>query len=984
MTATQGPGVPLATAAVDVSALVVPAGATVPWFAAVLERSEVALVLVRADGVRYANPAARRLLAWDDGPLEGHQLTDWVVPEDRPRIAEQLRRRLAGEPGQFWEVQGLRRDGSRFDVRLCGQPVEVDGQAADLVTLFDVSETRQALRQAQWNAELLDHSEHLSRSGSYVLAWPEGRLRPSAGLRQLVGTLADAGAADPDEAWAWVAPDDRARVMQAWREAQPEVPFQLQHRALGAEGQCLHVVHRGELQRQAHDGTLQGIGLVQDITRQHEAEQKVQTLAQYDVLTGLPNREHFIQQLVARMQIARWDRSGFLLTVVELPQLQELRVTLGHEAAQTVLRTLASRLQQQAHENELVARVSAQNLALMGRAEAQVQPEPALEQAHQLRSLLQAPMLIGSAEVLPRCRIGLAMFPGDGQDGATLLEAAEKACALADEAGGVAFARPEAHAHALREMQMASALRHALERRELRLVYQPQVSLSTGAVVGVEALARWHSPQWGEVPPTEFIGVAERTGLIGSLGQWVLDTACRQWVAWRAAGLHPPRVAVNVSPHQLRRGDLALAVQRVLLDTGMDPRGLGIELTESAVMDDPAQAGQALSELRALGVEVALDDFGTGYSSLACLRSLPIDVVKLDRSFVSDLGSAPESMALTRAILTMAHGLGMQVLAEGVESEEQLNLLRSKGCDLIQGYWFSPPVMPEALAERLAGGWRLAAQHLSRDDGRRTLLLVDDEDNILSALRRLLRRDGYEILTARNGDEALRRLAEHPVDVILSDQRMPGMTGVEFLHRAAALYPDTVRMTLSGFTDLQSIIDAVNEGAVYKFLTKPWDDDRLRAHVAEAFRRKGMADENRRLSAEVETTNALLAHVNSQLSAALDRQREQAMLLQASVGGVREILDSLPLAVIGVDPDGLLVYANAQAHRLFPPQALALGVPALAGMAGLAPQGSEQHCKIQGQVCRVWRHRLGVEPGAWRGDVLICLPISEDICHESA
>ncbi len=984
MTAPQQPLVPPATAAVDVSVLVVPEGASLPWFAAVLEHSEVALVLAQAQGVRYANPAARRLLGWDGSPLEGHQLSDWVAPEDRPLIAEQLRRRLGGQSGQFWEVQGLRRDGSRFDVRLCGQPVVVDGQPADLVTLFDVSETRQALRQAQWNAELLDHSEQLSRSGSYVLAWPEGRLRPSAGLRQLVGTLADAGAADPDEAWAWVAPEDRIRVMQAWREARPDQPFQLQHRALGAEGQWLQVVHRGVLHTQTPGDTPQGIGLVQDITRQHEAEQKVQTLAQYDVLTGLPNRAHFIQQLAARMQIARWDRSGFVLTVVELPQLQELRVTLGHEAAQTVLRTLAQRLQQQVQEQELVARVSGQGLALMGRAAPEVQPEAALEQAHQLRKWLQAPMLIDAAEVLPRCRIGLAMFPGDGQDGATLLEAAEKACALADEAGGVAFARVEAHVHALREMQMASALRHALERQELRLVYQPQVSLSSGAIVGLEALARWHSPQWGEVPPTEFIGVAERSGLIGALGQWVLDTACRQWVTWRAAGLPAPRVAVNVSPHQLRRGDLALAVQRVLLDTGMDPRGLGIELTESAVMDDPARAGQALSELRALGVEVALDDFGTGYSSLACLRSLPIDVVKLDRSFVSDLDSAPESMALTRAILTMAHGLGMQVLAEGVENEEQLNLLRTKGCDLIQGYWFSPPVAAEALAERLAAGWRLAARHLSRDDGRRTLLLVDDEDNILSALRRLLRRDGYEILTARNGEEALRRLAEHPVDVILSDQRMPGMTGVELLHRAAALYPDTVRMTLSGFTDLQSIIDAVNEGAIYKFLTKPWDDDRLRAHVAEAFRRKGMADENRRLSTEVETTNALMAHVNSQLSAALDRQREQALLLQASVGGVREILNSLPLAVIGLDPDGLLVYANAQAHRLFPPETLALGVPARAGMPGLASAGSQEHCEIQGQACRVWRHRLGAESGAWRGDVLICLPISEDLCHESA
>ena len=253
----------------------------------------------------------------------------------------------------------------------------------------------------------------------------------------------------------------------------------------------------------------------------------------------------------------------------------------------------------QAREQELVARVSGQDLALMGRAEADVPPETLLEQARQLRGQLQAPMLIGTAEVLPRCRIGLAMFPGDGQDGPLLLEAAEKACMLADEAGGVAFARPEAHAHALREMQMASALRHALERQELRLVYQPQVSLSTGAIVGLEALARWRSPQWGEVPPTEFIGVAERTGLISELGHWVLETACRQWVSWRAAGLSAPRVAINVSPHQLRRGDLALSVQRVLLDTGMDPRGLGIELTESAVMDDPTRAGQALTELRA-------------------------------------------------------------------------------------------------------------------------------------------------------------------------------------------------------------------------------------------------------------------------------------------------------------------------------------------------------------------------------------------------
>jgi CheY-like chemotaxis protein len=317
-------------------------------------------------------------------------------------------------------------------------------------------------------------------------------------------------------------------------------------------------------------------------------------------------------------------------------------------------------------------------------------------------------------------------------------------------------------------------------------------------------------------------------------------------------------------------------------------------------------------------VEISLDDFGTGFSSLSSLSSLPIDIVKVDRSFVHDVTGSSKDVSVTRAVISMAHGLQMQVLAEGVETEGQLSLLVANGCDKFQGYWFSPPLGPDEFARLVREQKGLPERFVARAKRTRTLLLVDDEENILNALKRLLRRDGYHLITATSAAEGLQRLAEHEVDVIVSDQRMPGMTGVEFLRRAKELYPDTVRMVLSGYTELQSIIDAVNEGAIYKFLTKPWDDERLRSHVAEAFRQKDLADENRRLSREVEAANADLASVNAQLEHLLAQRQDQTALLQASAGSMRELIDRLPAAVLGLDPDGSLVFANGEAERVLP------------------------------------------------------------------
>jgi sensor c-di-GMP phosphodiesterase-like protein len=437
---------------------------------------------------------------------------------------------------------------------------------------------------------------------------------------------------------------------------------------------------------------------------------------------------------------------------------------------------------------------------------------------------------------------------------------------------------------------------------------------------------------------------------------------------------------VNLSSAQLQRPDLAAHVQAILRATGANPAGLGLELTEGLAIADMTHASAVLRALRSLGIEIALDDFGTGYSSLGALRSLPIDLVKVDRSFVQDVTSAAHDVSVTRAIITMAHGLQLRVLAEGVETESQLSLLGANACDLIQGRWFSPPVAADEVARMLREGHRLPERFVTRVRRGHTVLLVDDEENILSALKRLLRRDGYHIITAGSAAEGLQRLAETEVDVIVSDQRMPGMSGVEFLRRAKELYPHTVRMVLSGYTELQSIIDAVNEGAIYRFLTKPWDDQHLRAHVAEAVRHKDMVDENRRLARQVETVNADLAAVNARLAQSAAQQRDHADLMALMAGSLRDVLDELPAAVIGIDPEGLVAFVNRKALNSWPEAAGLLGQSA-------APLPCMGFTELGEGPCRATagglEHRVRVRSlrhGGLEGGRLVMLtPIGEEI-----
>jgi len=473
---------------------------------------------------------------------------------------------------------------------------------------------------------------------------------------------------------------------------------------------------------------------------------------------------------------------------------------------------------------------------------------------------------------------------------------------------------------------MESKLHTALREGQLALHYQPKIDLNNGKICGLEALMRWNDPEKGLILPDEFIPWLEATGLIIEAGHWALTQAMSDYAAWHRQGLAPPRIAVNVSPIQLQNNDFVDSIKHVLHQSGNMVSCLEIEITESMVMQDVEANIQKLHAIRALGVRVSIDDFGTGYSSLSYLKRFPATSVKIDQSFVHDITNNPDDAAIARSIISMAHEMRLHVIAEGVETEGQLNFLSRHHCDQIQGYYVSKPLSANDCATFLKNFAGLPQQETVAGVEERTLLLVDDEANITTSIRRLMRGEGYQILVAESGQQGLELLATHHVGVIISDQRMPEMTGVEFLRRVKRLYPDTVRIVLSGYTDLKSITDAINEGAIYRFLTKPWEDDQLLNNVREAFQRYELKRENSQLAMQLKLANEELSVINRDLELYARTKVKETLHSIGALQVSQEILEYLPTAVIGVDNEGLIVIANLTANSLF-----AKGQPSLLG-----------------------------------------------------
>jgi diguanylate cyclase (GGDEF)-like protein/PAS domain S-box-containing protein len=692
------------------------------------------------------------------------------------------------------------------------------------------------------------------------------------------------------------------------------------------------------------------VAVLTDITERKRYEAELEYRATHDALTRLPNHGLLQDRLLRAITLANHNQRSAAVLIVDFGRFQIINDTVGREAADQLLCQMAGRLQALFHGTETVARQGSDEFAVVVE---QVEGEQqCAELARLIMQAMTTPFTAAGKEFYASSSIGMALYPKDGTTTAELLRNADAAMAQAKQLGrnNFQFYTATMSERARVRLTLENALRNALERGEFVLHYQPQVNLQTGAMVGMEALLRWQHPELGLIRPDRFIPLAEETGLIVPIGTWVLRTACAQAAAWQREGMGNLRVAVNLSASQFAQRNFACVIAKTLEETGLAAALLDLELTENLVMTDVERTISILNDLRALGVRFSIDDFGTGYSSLSYLKRLPIDVLKIDRSFVNDISHNANDAAISRAIISLAHTLGIQVIAEGVETQAQCEFLSQNMCDEIQGYLFSEP-LPASELEALLQEDRQLPQHLLRlHKPLRTLLLVDDEPNILSALKRLLRRDSYKILTAASGKEGLELLAKNEIDVIVSDQRMPGMTGVDFLRTVKTLYPETVRIVLSGFTELQSVTDAVNEGAIYKFLTKPWDDNQLREHITHAFHHKEMIDENRRLTLEVRTANHDLATANRRLEEVLEQKQLQITRSKVSLDIVREALQHVPLPVFGLDDDEMVAFVNHAAEELYADTGPILGGEA----AHLMPQLMHAiYNTVEGKECKV-------------------------------
>ena len=442
------------------------------------------------------------------------------------------------------------------------------------------------------------------------------------------------------------------------------------------------------------------VALFYDLVFARKAYERIDYLVHTDALTRLPNRALFLDRLAQAVQCARSEGRPFGVLTLDIDRFKEINDTLGHDAGDRVLQVVAGHLQRIADERMLVARLGGDEFVVMAEDGAICVLETI---AADLRAMLAVPVMHGERELNVTVSAGVSYFPGHGEDGSTLLRNAEIALDMAKQAGGntMQIYDNEFSRQRMERFSLSRALRRALDKNELYLAYQPQVDAATRAITGVEALLRWRQAEQGEIPPVRFIPIAEETGLIVPIGAWVLEQACLQQVAWRAQGLRPLRMAVNIAGRQLREPGFAAMVAATVARTGIDPHWLEVEVTESELMGEIDNVVAVLAELRAMGIGIAVDDFGTGHSSLGRLHALSVDRLKVDRSFVLAMGEGEKGAAIPRAILALSASLGLDSVAEGVETEAQAAQLQEWGCGEMQGYLFSRPVSATRVAELL-------------------------------------------------------------------------------------------------------------------------------------------------------------------------------------------------------------------------------------------------------------------------------------------
>lgn len=502
-----------------------------------------------------------------------------------------------------------------------------------------------------------------------------------------------------------IVPQDLPIVKDAFDNAVSQATsFSIDYRIVNRNGQfrCLHDQGKGVA---GPNGKVIHIdGVIFDVTERAEAKAKLDQLVTQDPLTNLPNREVFIALLDQAILQARRNKENGAVLVIDLDHFKRINDIKGHAVGDQLIKAVAIRLGKTLYDSDTITRISGGTfMALLSKVKKNEDMENA---ANKILTSFKSPFVINNDELFTTCSIGIALFPQDGDKAADLMKNADAAMHRAKESGKDCYQFYSCALSTASEERLIieNHLRRALERNEFRLFYQPQLDLRSGQTVAVEALLRWQHPNLGFIPPMEFIPIAEETGLIHPIGEWVLKEACEQKKIWNQQGFKSLRVAVNLSARQFHYANLVELVTNVIKNVDLDPRDLDLELTESTLMEHLKETSEILGKLKTMGAHISIDDFGTGYSSLMYLKTFPIHAIKIDKSFVKGITSDSDDRAITQAIISMAHSLKLEVVAEGVENYEQLELLKSQGCDVIQGFLYSKPVSAVDITALLTNG----------------------------------------------------------------------------------------------------------------------------------------------------------------------------------------------------------------------------------------------------------------------------------------
>ncbi|HJW81879.1 MAG TPA: EAL domain-containing protein [Acidiferrobacterales bacterium] len=657
---------------------------------AVLTYTADGLVTLSERGIiESCNPAAEKIFGCDSEDMRGRS-AELFIPDWR-----------GARPGQRHEINGRRADGGLLPLELSVAEMWVGNQRLYTATVRDLSDSKRLEQLSSRLGRILEHSSNeiyiFDAQTLHFVQVSEGAL---ANLGYRMDELLDL---TPIDIKPGMTREQFTTIIQPLRDGKQDmVAFETVHRR--KDGSLYPVEVRLQLSRTENPPVF--VAILQDITARKHAEARLVYLANYDTLTDLPNRVLLGQRLTKAIEEAEHSERLVAVLFIDLDRFKVINDTLGHDSGDELLKVVARRLSEAVRPGDTVARYGGDEFVIVLANVAHI--DDVTRVVHKILGRLSPAITIGGRELFVTPSIGVTLFPFDDDTSDELLRNADSAMFDAKEQGGNCFRfyTAEMNARAERRLTLETGLRHALERGEFLLHYQPQVDIVSGEILGAEALIRWQHPDWGLVSPAEFIPLAEETGLILPIGEWVLTEACTQTRRWHDAGHAGLRIAVNLSGRQLAQKNLVEIVAATLTRCAVARGMLELEITESLLMQDLERIAATLEALAALGVTVSMDDFGTGYSSLSYLKRLPIDVLKIDQSFVHDISSDPDDAAIVQAIIAMAHSLGIKVIAEGVETAEQLAFLRQHRCDGMQGYYFSRPLPPEQFTKLLQGQQR--------------------------------------------------------------------------------------------------------------------------------------------------------------------------------------------------------------------------------------------------------------------------------------